>query len=65
MGKVWVSTSVLRDLVLAQGKGPPGHLLDGRSVGFNKCPEGPRFGSREAQGGSSKKLCRSLVIWKV
>jgi hypothetical protein len=32
-------------------------------VGFNKCPEGPRFGSREAQGGSSKKLCRALVIW--
>ena len=59
MGKVWVSTSVLRDLVLAQGKGPPGHLLDGRSVGFNKCPEGPPLWLK---GGSGRLKQKTLQV---
>ena len=62
-GKAWrtsqpESASVLKDFFLAQGKGSPGHLLNGGDVGFNKLPEEFRFGSR-------KRLCRSLAAWKV
>ena len=51
-GKAWrtsqpESTSVLKDFFLAQGKGSPGHLLNGGDVGFNKHPEEFRFWLKE------------------